>query len=186
MVDLEGNFIGVDPFHFTGIAAASFDGIYRQHFLPEDPIPTVPKPTTANISAAEISWLEWEISCKHLFTQIFQCISMLPPLKIFIKLFKYPKNITKYGKLLPMYSDTVELPIAGTSSSTSGVENQMGIMSLSSDLDTVETATSSIPSLLPNSGNCLPSKPSLFEDGEGWLNLNVDTNDTQSDFLSLL
>ena len=40
--DTEGCFIGVDPFHFTGIASAAYDGIYRHYFLPENTITIVP------------------------------------------------------------------------------------------------------------------------------------------------
>jgi hypothetical protein len=67
LVDSEGKFIGVDPFHFTGIAGASYDGIYRQHFLPEDTITVVLKPTKANISTAEITWLEYVMRTENIF-----------------------------------------------------------------------------------------------------------------------
>ena len=65
--DAEGRFIGVDPFHFTGIASAAYDGIYRHYFLPENTITIVPKPTKANISTAEIAWLEYVMRTENIF-----------------------------------------------------------------------------------------------------------------------
>ena len=46
----EQKFIGCDPFDHITIAAASFDGIYRRYFLPEQTITVVPRPTKSNYS----------------------------------------------------------------------------------------------------------------------------------------
>ena len=60
--DVDGNWIGADPYNYITIAGVAFDGVYRTHFLPENTIQIVPRPTEEHTLATKSLWLELEES----------------------------------------------------------------------------------------------------------------------------
>lgn len=61
--------LGDDPLNFITIASLAYDGIYRRHFLEEDTIAFVRRPTREKYSADSILWLNHLMEKESIFIQ---------------------------------------------------------------------------------------------------------------------
>ena len=59
LTDLDGNYIGIDPFNYVTIASACFDGVFRGYFLQPETVCVVPAPTKDKYSVSQIMWLDY-------------------------------------------------------------------------------------------------------------------------------
>lgn len=64
-----GTPLGDDPLNFITIAALAYDGIYRKHFLQNEVIAFVPRPTREKYSADSILWMNYIMEEEGIFIQ---------------------------------------------------------------------------------------------------------------------